>query len=73
MTNALTIDGFPIDPANGRPLCTVAKPRPQDDARKRWAHEDVEELSQEDGYPGGDIVTYRCKGCGITWKEELPQ
>jgi hypothetical protein len=28
---------------------------------------------QEDGWPGGDLVTYRCPHCGASWKEELPQ
>ena len=37
-------------------------------------HSDVEEIGeQEDGYPGGDIVTKRCRNCGHTWREELPQ
>jgi len=28
---------------------------------------------QEDGYPGGDIVTMECSNCGTRWKQELPQ
>lgn len=28
---------------------------------------------QEDGYPGGDIVTVECVACGHRWKMELPQ
>jgi hypothetical protein len=28
---------------------------------------------QEDGYPGGDIVTMECSNCGTQWKQELPQ
>lgn len=28
---------------------------------------------QEDGYPGGDIVTMECSNCGVRWKQELPQ
>lgn len=28
---------------------------------------------QRDGYPGGDIVTYRCPNCGTRWTAELPQ
>ena len=34
----------------------------------------VEEVGyQEDGWPGGDWQSYRCKDCGLTWEEELPQ
>ena len=37
-------------------------------------HVDAREVGeQEDGYPGGDIVRYRCPNCGTTWKTELPQ
>ena len=37
-------------------------------------HEDAREVGeQEDGYPGGDIVTLECKNCGHRWKMELPQ
>ena len=40
----------------------------------RVRHHDVEEIGeQEDGWPGGDIVTYRCKNCGTKWLAELPQ
>jgi hypothetical protein len=28
---------------------------------------------QEDGWPGGDIVTIECRFCGHRWKQELPQ
>ena len=33
----------------------------------------VEVGDQEDGWPGGDIVTYECPICGFRWKMELPQ
>ena len=34
----------------------------------RVEHEDVSEIGeQEDGWPGGDIVTYRCNVCGVMW------
>ena len=37
-------------------------------------HSDVHEVGeQEDGWPGGDIVTYECRTCGHRWKAELPQ
>ncbi len=34
---------------------------------------DKEVGEQEDGWPGGDIVTYECPNCGTRWKQELPQ
>ena len=37
-------------------------------------HDAVEEVGdQQDGWPGGDIVTKRCKNCGHKWTQELPQ
>lgn len=37
-------------------------------------HDDAHEVGeQEDGWPGGDIVTYECRNCGHRWKAELPQ
>lgn len=41
----------------------------------RVEHDAAHEVSdsQEDGYPGGDIVTMRCDNCGHVWKKELPQ
>lgn len=56
--------------------CTKESPY---DGRKlengeRVRHHETEEIGeQEDGYPGGDIVTIRCKICGTKWKSELPQ
>jgi hypothetical protein len=40
----------------------------------RVIHHDVEEEGEQiDGYPGGDIVTMRCKVCWHRWRMELPQ
>jgi len=62
----------PIVPA-GCGRCTKENPMPAG-AQGFWIHVDVEEVGdQKDGYPGGDIVTYRCKNCGIKWEQELPQ
>lgn len=56
-------------------ICTKDNPRPADAPEdQRWLHEDTEEVGeQENGWPGGDIITVRCKNCGLKWKEELPQ
>jgi rubrerythrin len=54
-------------------ICSPEHPMPQGD-KGRWQHTNTEEVGdQEDGWPGGDIQKYRCKDCGHTWKEELPQ
>lgn len=40
----------------------------------RVQHPDAQEVGeQEDGWPGGDIVTYLCPHCGHRFKVELPQ
>ena len=58
---------------NERFLCTKDNPWTPDKGG-RVAHADVREVGeQQDGYPGGDIVTYECKNCGHRWKQELPQ
>lgn len=28
---------------------------------------------QEDGWPGGDWITFKCPICNHSWKSELPQ
>ena len=57
----------------GRFLCSLEHPMPEN-ALGRWEHDDVEEAGdQENGWPGGDIVTMRCRCCGKTWSMELPQ
>lgn len=39
-----------------------------------WQHPDAELIGeQEDGYPGGDLVTYQCPHCGLRFKVELAQ
>jgi len=38
------------------------------------SHPDAIEVGeQEDGYPGGDLVTCKCPHCGVQWRAELPQ
>lgn len=54
-------------------ICTKEKPWTPDmgfPVEHDGAHEVGE---QEDGYPGGDIVTMECSNCGVRWKQELPQ
>lgn len=54
--------------------CTAAHPWDGKKTDARVRHHDVGEVDdQRDGYPGGDIVTYRCKNCGHQWTAELPQ
>lgn len=52
--------------------CTKDSPW-REDMGKRGVHPDAIEGAQTDGYPGGDIVRWRCPNCGVRWKEELPQ
>ncbi len=54
-------------------ICTPEKPwQPSYGAPVR--HTNTREVGeQEDGYPGGDIVTIECKDCGHRWRRELPQ
>lgn len=41
---------------------------------QRVCHHNTREVGdQEDGYPGGDIVTRECLNCGTRWNAELPQ
>lgn len=58
---------------NGRLLCAPAHPMPKG-ALGFWCHTAAREVGdQENGWPGGDIVTMRCSDCGAEWKMELPQ
>lgn len=37
-------------------------------------HEGTDNIGeQEDGWPGGDIITVKCRNCGHIWRQELPQ
>lgn len=54
-------------------ICSEEHPRPKD-AVGQWEHTRVKEVGeQENGFPGGDIVTLKCLNCGLEWKQELPQ
>jgi hypothetical protein len=55
--------------------CTKDKPwRKDEQPNARVRHSDAHEVGdQENGYPGGDIVTYECRNCGHRWRAELPQ
>ena len=58
-------------------MCT--KEKPWDKVPGGWGggrvvHPDAHEVGeQQDGYPGGDIVTMECPNCGHRWEQELPQ
>lgn len=46
----------------------------KEEPHQQVRHHNVHEVGeQEDGWPGGDWVTYECKNCGYRWREELPQ
>ena len=52
--------------------CTKEDPwRP--DMVKRGVHPEAICGEQQDGYPGGDTIDWRCPICGVKWTEELPQ
>lgn len=52
-------------------VCTPELPYAGDG---RGIHPYAKEVGeQENGYPGGDIVTMACSICGVRWKKELPQ
>jgi len=59
-----------------RAKCTKDNPYSQEREAaegKWWVHDAWEEIGEEDGWPGGDIITVRCRNCGIVRKRELPQ
>ena len=57
-----------------RQVCTRDHPMPQPCPGGQWEHPEADEVGeQENGWPGGDIITVRCPICGEKWKEELPQ
>lgn len=39
----------------------------------RGYHPDAVVIDEQDGWPGGDIVSYKCPNCGLEFDEELPQ
>jgi len=56
-----------------RYVCTKDEPWSQEKGEFS-AHPDAREVGeQQDGYPGGDIVTYHCPNCNLRFKVELPQ
>jgi len=64
--------------AMSRRQCTKDNPytseRDKTEPGRGWEHDGAHEVGeQEDGWPGGDIITVKCQNCGTRWKEELPQ
>jgi hypothetical protein len=54
--------------------CTKETPWKPEEWKGRVSHPDAHEVGeQENGYPGGDIVTYECPNCKHRWRAELPQ
>jgi hypothetical protein len=69
---ATLLTDWPKTPS-GRLICAPSHPMPSN-AAGRWAHTNAGEVGdQESGWPGGDIIRMRCRDCGATWREELPQ
>jgi hypothetical protein len=56
-----------------RHTCTADDPWSPAKSRSAIHPDAVEVGEQQDGWPGGDIVTRRCPHCGHKWEEELPQ
>jgi hypothetical protein len=64
---------WPRDPANGRLLCSPDKPMPRG-APGRWAHTNIESMGDHGDFSlGTEYDDYRCKDCGTSWSEEVPQ
>lgn len=52
--------------------CTAREPWGK--GKGRAYHPDADEIGeQQDGWPGGDLVTYECPHCGLKFQVELPQ
>lgn len=54
-----------------RHICT--KDDPWTPEKGRAIHPDAVAGDQRDGYPGGDMVDYKCPHCGREFSVELPQ
>jgi hypothetical protein len=54
-------------------ICTKETPWSQILKGQFVIHPSAEEIRQEDGYPGGDLVTFKCPICKHIWTVELPQ
>ncbi len=53
-------------------ICTPSHPWPKGGPTP-VVHPAGREISNRDGYPGGDIVTMQCTVCGHEWEQELSQ
>ena len=62
-----------ISPYPLRHRCTEKDPWDKTKGGRATHPEAYEVGEQENGYPGGDVVTYKCPHCKHQWKEELPQ
>lgn len=69
----LDLTNWPRDKANGRLLCTPEQPRPKG-APGAWSHTSVESIGDESDFSTGtEYDHYRCRDCGTTWVQEVPQ
>jgi hypothetical protein len=60
---------WPRDPANGRLLCSPARPMPHG-AKGSWAHTNV---VGDGGCSEGCCDDYKCTDCGATWRVEAAE
>ncbi len=60
-------------PTAERFICTAENPWSKEKGTPVEHTGSREVGDQEDGYPGGDIVTYECRHCKHRWRAELPQ
>ena len=58
----------PVNPDNGRFICSPENPMPEG-AKGRWEHDGEEYDSCMDGC----CALMKCKNCNLKWREELPQ
>ena len=73
MTAPSTVSGEMQRNEFGQVVCTPERPWTDGDPTP-VVHPKAHEVGeQENGWPGGDIVTMECPTCGTRWREELPQ
>jgi len=73
LSEKIDLRGWPRDPANGRLLCSPAKPMPKG-APGQWSHTSVISTGSSYYYDTGqEVDRYHCRDCGESWREEVAQ